>query len=473
MSNALKKSTTAWLAWTAVWGLVFGSSRTHGQVPAPGGEKRPAESNVKWFRGALAWDTAPVDLSFLNASDRPAGRHGFVKVDGDRLVFQDGTPARFWGGSLTGPALFSTPRENIPRQARRIAQLGYNLMRIGQPDSDWVNPNIFGTNYSDTRHLDPKSIDTLDLWIKCLEDEGVYVWLDMHWRRLIKPADGVRGFKEIAAKQGIFWGYNYVSPDLMKLMKEFQHQYLNHINRYTRISYKKDPGVVSILLTNENDLTVHFGVAFLPGQHNPIHKGWFDREMTAFAQETGLSGDRLARVWEPGPAMYFLSDLEHRFNRVMIDDLRADGVRAPIVTSNFWSPNALRMLTSLTDGDMIDVHSYGENGAFGVNPRQQPNYVSVTAAGQVYGKPLSVSEWSVPFPRADRFTGPLYVASVASLQGWDLPIVSGYSQAPLQPPGPGVWTDEWSAFCDPAINGIMPAAAVAFRRGHISPARRA
>ena len=171
-----------------------------GRIMAPS-EGRYANPNANWFRAALPWDVAPVNLTFLNASDRPAGRHGRVKADGDRLVLSDGTPARFWGANLSGPVLFSTPRGNIRGQARRIAQLGYNLVRIVQHDSDWVNPNIFGTNYTDTRHLDQKSLDTLDLWIKCLEEQGVYVWLDMHWRRPLKPRDGIKeGYGEIGAK---------------------------------------------------------------------------------------------------------------------------------------------------------------------------------------------------------------------------------------------------------------------------------
>ena len=50
-------------------------------------------------------------------------------------------------------------------------------------------------------------------------------------------------------------------------------------------------------------------------------------------------------------------------------------------------------------------------------------------------------------------------------------MIYNYSQVPLQRPGPGEWHDEWSTFCDPAISGVMPAAAIAFRQGHISPAR--
>ena len=83
----------------------------------------------------------------------------------------------------------------------------------------------------------------------------------------------------------------------------------------------------------------------------------------------------------------------------------------------------------------------------------------------------SITEWNGPFPKADRFIAPLYLASIASLQGWDVPMLYNYSQTPLQRPGPEEWSNEWSTFCDPAISGIMPAAAVAFRQGHISSAR--
>ncbi|MGZ3385553.1 MAG: hypothetical protein ACXWNF_11590, partial [Isosphaeraceae bacterium] len=250
-----------------------------GRISATAAEKY-SKPDGSWFRDALRWDASPVDLSFLNADDRPAGRHGFVKADGDRLVFEDGSPARFWGANLAGPVLFGTPRENIPRQARRIAQLGYNIIRIVQHESNWVRPNIFGSNAQDTRHLDRRSLDAIDYWIKCLKDEGVYVWLDMHYLREIKPGDGVsQGWDEIARAKGIIWGFNYINPQLIKLMKEFQHQYLSHVNRYTGLAYKDDPAIVGVLITNENDLTCHFGLSFLADHNNPVHKALFDRDM--------------------------------------------------------------------------------------------------------------------------------------------------------------------------------------------------
>ena len=187
---------------------------------------------------------------------------------------------------------------------------GYNLIRIHQEDANWVRPNIFGGNAQDTRHLDRRSLDAIDYWIKCLKDEGVYVWLDMHYLREIKRGDGVtRGWDEIARAKGVMWGFNYVNPQLIELMKEFQHQYSSHVNRYTGFAYKDDPAVVGVLITNENDLTFHFGLSFLADHNNPVHKALYDRDMLAFARTTGLPGDKIWRSWEPGPSKYLLNEM--------------------------------------------------------------------------------------------------------------------------------------------------------------------
>ena len=113
-----------------------------------------------WFNNALAWDASPVDLSYLN--DEYAGEHGFLQADGDRLVFEDGTEARFWGGNIAAYSIYE-PEDRIEEQAERMAQLGYNLMRIHHHDSmSWVDRPVISKNYSDSRHLDPAVMDRLD-----------------------------------------------------------------------------------------------------------------------------------------------------------------------------------------------------------------------------------------------------------------------------------------------------------------------
>ena len=150
--------------------------------------------------GKNAWHSAPVDLSFLNSPEKPAGKHGFLSVVKDKLVFEDGTPGRFWGTNLTAHALFGmNSREDVRLQARRLSQLGFNLVRFHHHDSFWVNPNIFGEgNTRDTKILSQAMLERLDWWIKCLKDEGIYVWLDLEVQRQLKPGDGIDDFDEIS-----------------------------------------------------------------------------------------------------------------------------------------------------------------------------------------------------------------------------------------------------------------------------------
>ena len=75
-------------------------------------ERFALDDHTAWPADILDWRTSPVDLSFLNAPEKPAGKRGFLKVVKDKLIFEDGTPVRFWGTNLTAHALFGTTREN-------------------------------------------------------------------------------------------------------------------------------------------------------------------------------------------------------------------------------------------------------------------------------------------------------------------------------------------------------------------------
>ena len=162
-------------------------------------EKFGLKDASAWPADVVDWQASPVDLSFLNAAEKPAGKRGFLTAAHGRLVFADGTAARFWGTNLVAYALFATPREAVKHQAHRLAELGFNLVRIHHFDSTWVEPNIFGAGAAlDTKHLDNASLEKLDWWIECLKDEGIYIWLDLEDGRQFKSADGIDDFAEIA-----------------------------------------------------------------------------------------------------------------------------------------------------------------------------------------------------------------------------------------------------------------------------------
>jgi len=430
-------------------------------------ERYGRDDPATWYPQTLEWDKWPVDVGFLN--ERPAGKHGRVKADGERLLFEDGTPVRFWGANVQAFALFNGTKENIQNQAKRIAGLGYNLVRLHHHDSDWVSPNVFDKGSGTSQKLDDHALDMLDWWAKCLKEEGVYLWLDLHVGRQFQKGDNIEGFAELAKQQGSGKGFSYVNPRIEKLMGEFADQYLTRKNRYTGKAYTEEPAIVGVLITNENDLTFHFGNMLLPDKGNNVHHKLFETLAKDIAKRMGLSPAASVRTWEPGASKIVLNEIEHGFDDRAIARLRSLGVKALVATTSFWGAQSLYSLPSLTTGDVIDVHSYGKAESLGTNPRYEANFVSWIGAAQIAGKPLFVTEWNVEYPNRDRFIAPLYMAAVASLQGWDAPMIYGYSQVPVQAPDK---PDTYSTWDDPALTALMPAAALMFRQNHVKEAQK-
>lgn len=426
-----------------------------------------------WPSDKVDWKTSPVDLAFLNAPEKPAGKRGFLKAAGEQLMFSDNTPARFWGTNLSAYTLFKTPHDAIKQQAKRLSALGFNLVRLHHHDSPWVSPNIFGAqeHADNTQQLSAESLEKIDWWIKCLKDEGVYVWLDLHVQRGLMPRDNILAFEEISKGKDAadLKGYSYVNITIQQAMKRFAADYVTHVNPHTGLAYKDDPAIAAMLITNENDITSHFGNSLLPDKQVPVHNELYMAEAAAFASRYDLSPNLTWRSWENGPAKLFLNDLERRFNVEMIQHLRQLGVKVPIVTTSSWGGNGLSSLPALTAGDAIDVHSYGGAGQLERNPLTADGLINWVAAAQVVGKPLTVTEWNAePFPAPDRHSLPLYMAGMASHQGWDAMMQYAYSQEPLT--GDWVSASNWHAYNDPGLLATLPAAALMYRRGDVREA---
>ncbi len=409
------------------------------------------------------------NLSFMN--EKPAGLRGRVFSKGPDLIFGDGTPARFWGANLQAYALFSTSPYHIRAQARRLAALGFNLVRMHHHDSDWVRPNVFDSQSDTTRTLSSASMKLLDLWIEALKAEGIYIWLDLHVGRRMLPGDDIELFDEIAKEKdrADIRGFNFISPSIRSRMLEFQQAFLSHENHVSGLRYKDDPAIIAVLITNENDLTHHFGNRLLPDKKVPLHNENYMYRAKAFAEEHGLDPERTWRSWEHGPSKIFLNDLEHRFFAAMTEDIRQAGFEGLIVPTNFWGNMPVSSLPSLSNGSLIDAHSYGSPSELTKSPITEGGMLAWIASGQVAGMPLSISEWNTgTFPVDDRFILPLRMATLAAHQGWDALMIYGYSQQPLNGP---LRPSNWSVASDPAVMATLPASALLFRQAHVRQAR--
>lgn len=449
-----------------------------GSVVTPLAERYAADSS-QWPEGVLDPMASPVDLSALNHT--PAGRLGFVRAEGEELVYGDGSPARFWGANLQAYSLYVRGEDGKPnralieRQARRLAQLGFNLVRLTHIDSDWVSPSLIAQGPTSDR-IDDASLDGLFTWIAALKEQGIYILLDMITYRPFKPGDNIPAFEELVRHRGrddgssLAEGFSYLNPRIEELWRTTSRELVTRVNPYTGLAVKDDPAVMGIMLWNENDLTQHFGNLFLGDKDTPQHREVFLALLEQFAQRTGLDRDELGRTWEPGAAKMLLADLEYAWYRSQIEFLRGLGVKSLVCAGHVWGGGPLFALPSLAAGDVTDCHSYSGPDFLSSDPNAMPNFAHILARSQQAGRPAFCSEYNYEDSTGvarDPFTAIPYVAALASFQGWDAPMLYGYSQD-----GFGGWNQSlWSSYMHASEMALMPAAALLYRQGHVQAAR--
>lgn len=419
-----------------------------------------------WIPLVLPWDRAPVDLSWLN--DKPAGKHGKLTVHNGRFVFEDGTPARFWGTCFSAGANFPT-HEQSELIARRLAAFGVNIVRTHHADAPWAERNFFGKNSKDTRHFDPDALDRFDYLIYCLKREGIYVYLDQLVHRGFKEADGVDAADEIgnAAKP-----YTNFDPKLIELQKEFSRMLWQHVNPYTGLAYKDDPAIVLMEFANENDLfTQTVEIEPYRTRLENLYRQW------ARQQGIQLPDGPVDFRKRTDVLMRFFLDLQTRYYREMGRYLReVVGVQIPMTGSN-WSRNAA-LLAALSVCDYTDSHSYwnhpSRQGTFGNSPavRAVSPMVATLSFNRLADKPFFVSEWNEPWPNEWRAEIPLYIAAIAALQDWGGLTVYTYAHTSERMPAINWLSGYFETFNDPAIFGLFPHAALIFRRGDVDVARQ-
>ena len=370
-------------------------------------------------------DAMPVDISFVFESEKPAGKHGFLKADGEDFRFEDGTLGRFWGTNFNGGACFPS-HEYALKVANRLAQAGCNIVRFHQLDAEWDTPNIFGFSkgkrVNTTRVLDPKSMDALDYLVWALKEQGIYCYLDMMTYRHFKEDDEVASYWLLkdSAKP-----YSNFGARLIELQKEFATQIWSHYNPYTKLEYRNDPVFVMSEITNECDLFVkREGIDVEP------YASDFRRGFGRWLEEQGIAYD-----WEhcdlyagDDPLIRYKIDVTMRYYREMYDHMRSIGVKIPITGTN-WD-HTLGLVKAHAEMDFTDGHHYYYDWKWGNLDRVSQNKSAIATGSKntsvlkgasrcsYVGKPFFISEWDMPWPNSYRAEGPIYYSVIGALQGW-------------------------------------------------------
>jgi hypothetical protein len=142
-----------------------------------------------WFAFRPSMEVVPGVIDVASWLDRPAGKHGGVRMVRDHFAFEDGPPVKFWGVNLSYTA--SAPdRDTAEFTAARFAKYGINAVRMHKFSYPTGQGGIGDPN--DSTRMDPKGLDRLDYFVSRLKDHGVYFGWSHTYGFHVVPGDRKR-----------------------------------------------------------------------------------------------------------------------------------------------------------------------------------------------------------------------------------------------------------------------------------------
>lgn len=210
-----------------------------------------AQDRSGWFEFYLPWDDSTESVTNMSAYlDAPAGKHGFLQVTPDgHFRFENATEnIRFTGAVNVAISNFPT-HDQSEIIAARMAKYGLNIVRIHLIDVEGAY-GLFENSTQNTTDISSTKLDRMYYFTKCLKERGIYYNFCIHSGRIYKLSDGIPAPVENNQAKYI----SLFNPEIIALEKHYASQTLTGINPYTNLSYIDDPAMISIELTNENQL---------------------------------------------------------------------------------------------------------------------------------------------------------------------------------------------------------------------------
>jgi len=470
----------------------------------PAGRLKPGERSGESEDGYFAWEPgaddfreSPIDLRRLN--ETYAGEHGFIRREGDRFVYGDGRPVRFWM-TQAGNLLPMQPHMQ-ERHARRLAKYGVNLTRF-------VMLGAFRAWRSgDTAEFEHQ-LDQLHRTVATLKENGVYVYLghlfwDTHVASLHdNELPGLkRGEKATAAL--------FFNEPLQAYYLEWIRALMTPVNPYTGLPLAKDPAIAFIEVQNESnslfwtlnpgqlprhtvDLMQTQFAAFAAEKHGSLeaafqHWGESQPGDDLEAQKAGILG-----AWAlttQGPAnvakraadqIEFQTQAQYALYAKMKQAFRKMGIESMVAGSNWKTadPSNLGPLEhySYTAVDVVNKNEYFSPRRIH-NPRyyqvetgdqftplsamRAPEIAGALMTAQLATHPYMITENNWDEPNLYRLEWPFLVATYGAVAG-----VDGWNFFAYDTPMWYVGNNTWSVNT-PEVMGQFPAYALMFRRGDV------
>ena len=465
-------------------GIALGACSVTAQTPG----LVPFEMNHRQTVGLHS----PVDLSFL--LDAPAGKHGFIKVNGGHLATGDGQRIRFWGVNMTdwSPGSRQVPaKQDAALWAETLARFGVNCVRFQFLDLEV--PRGLIAKGDTTRSFDAEQFDREDNFIAELEKRGIYIDFNLLVGRPFKAGDGVADTSVL--REGAK-GTSLYDKRMIELEKEYAQRLLGHKNPYTGLKYTGDPAVSLIEINNENALNIGFKPPspFYGNELEEMYKQWLKthrspqqiEELRTIAgikdaQGTPLLTSRGAAAQAPPDRFYaeaeFFNDVQRDYFAEMERYLKQTlGLRSLVIATadHSHASSGYPILMAQMGMDVIDGHTYWQHPEMYVRKSPMVNdpfnsTVVELSRSAIAGKPYTVSEVNNPFPNDYGSEGIPVLAAYGALQDWDA--ILWYT---FEPKADASWKpyvgDAFDISHDPVKMPQLAAGALLFLRGDVDHA---
>ena len=406
-------------------------------------------SEENWFAWTIPDESkakgTAIDASFM--LEKPAGKHGFVKVDGDEFVFEDGTEARFWGTNVVFNANYMSHADS-DILADRIARSGYNIVRLHMFDTS-REPNIFAPGTSIT--FDETYLDRFFYFTAALRERGIYVYMDLLVHRKAYAADGIEAVEDVDNKG--WQSESHYDEYLWDLQKEFAYNILTRENPYTGLAYKDDPQMAMVGITNESSVTsIILNNGLYPSTEH--YQGILNAKFNAWLKEKYSSNAKVSAAWNntnkpgllPGESledgtievrkdinnssnyseqrrrdtMEFLTALEQEFYTEMSRYLKEEvGIKCPCTGTALGgsAANNANLYANAKYTDYVARNNYYGTAS---SVLYNATHVEGISSARICGKPYIITEWCCYEPNPFVAESTFLMSTYAQFQDWNM-----------------------------------------------------
>lgn len=475
-----------------------------------------------WFEFQAGDDTSENSIDMSHWLDAPAGKYGFLQMQGDDLVFEDGTPVKFWGVNIGSNKPFVSHTEAV-EWTNFMAKYGINAVRFHKftwEATDGVHSTIMTENHW----------DKLDYFSSQLQHRGIYYgWSHIYGHRVM-PGDSSRllAYEEVANTKFPWAHLNGTTSSLVNFAEDLQAlnieltvNMLNHRNPYTGKRYADDPALAFVELQNEDN--IFWGAIENTLQQTPTYRALLCRKFSRWLKAKYTTQEALQQAWgqealpegqslekeniypQPNHGFFsaasekawnnkedlpqhvvdkamFLYDEQVKFYQKFIKAIRATGYKGLIVGSCWQAGSGLTHWLNLHadyQAGVIDRHNYfGGGTGHRLEPGKVNNEAMVNIPGggllstgfqQVSDRPFFISEWMSLIPNEwTAESAPIVAAYGMGLQGWDASFAFAMDYTHFTPTiqsGHGVYN-----VTSPTQLALYPALAAMTYRGDVKEA---